>query len=38
LLIGRQGLNEKKQQKMLKPGRYSVMILGEPSALERLLF
>jgi hypothetical protein len=29
---------EKKQQKMSKPGRYSVMALGEPSAQERLLF
>jgi hypothetical protein len=27
---GRQGLREKKQPKMPKPGRYSVMVLGEP--------
>jgi hypothetical protein len=38
LLIGRQGLKEKKQQKMPKPGQYSVTVFGESSALERLLF
>jgi hypothetical protein len=38
LLIGRQGLREKKQQQMPKPGWYSVTALGEPSAQEQLLF
>jgi hypothetical protein len=38
MLIGRQRLKEKKQQKMPKPGWYSVMALGEPSAQEHLLF
>jgi hypothetical protein len=35
---GRQGLRGKKQPKMPKPGWYSVTVLGEPSAQERLLF
>jgi hypothetical protein len=36
--IGRQGLRKKKQQKTSKPGQFSMMVLGEPSAQERLLF
>jgi hypothetical protein len=38
LLIGRQGLKETKQQKMPKPGLYSVTVLGEPLVQEQLLF